>query len=69
MFVVIHFPQQADLPPITGRIIRIFAEGDIFHYGCLLSGLPPSTRIKLEEYIQSQLQHREEEGSEEEQEQ
>ncbi len=69
MFVVIHFPQQADLPPITGRIIRIFAEGDIFHYGCLLSGLPPSTRIKLEEYIQSQLQHRDEEGSEEEQEQ
>lgn len=66
MFVVIHFPQEADLPPITGRIIRIYAAEDMFRYGCLLSGLPPSTRIKLEEYIHSQLQHAPEEEPEEE---
>ncbi|MDF2668605.1 MAG: tartronate semialdehyde reductase [Paenibacillus sp.] len=65
MFIVIHFPKEADLPPITGRIIRISAENDLFHYGCLLSGLPPSTRIKLEEYIQSQLQHEAEAEAEE----
>ncbi|MFK7694517.1 NAD(P)-binding domain-containing protein [Paenibacillus sp. HJGM_3] len=65
MFVVIHFPQEAELPPITGRIIRIQPEDDWFHYGCLLSGLPPSTRIKLEEYIQSHLR-REQEGEEDE---
>lgn len=67
MFVVIHFPQEADLPPITGRIIRIYAEEEVFHYGCLLSGLPPSTRIKLEEYIHSHL-HRGDEVEDEEEE-
>ncbi|MDF2724297.1 MAG: tartronate semialdehyde reductase [Paenibacillus sp.] len=56
MFIVIHFPQEADLPPITGRIIRAYADGDVFRYGCMLSGLPPHTRIKLEEYIQHKLQ-------------
>lgn len=59
MFIVIHFPQEADLPPITARIIRVFADGQVFRYGCMLSGLPPHTRIKLEEYIQMKLQERE----------
>ncbi|GAA3402881.1 hypothetical protein GCM10020370_16420 [Paenibacillus hodogayensis] len=56
MFIVIHFPQEADLPPITARIIRVFADEGLFRYGCMLSGLPPYTRIKLEEYIQEKLQ-------------
>lgn len=56
MFIVIHFPQEADLPPITARIIRIFNDDGLFRYGCMLSGLPPYTRIKLEEYIQQKLQ-------------
>lgn len=51
MFIVIHFPQEANLPPITGKIIRIEAKEGEFRYGCMLSGLPPYTRIKLEEYI------------------
>lgn len=53
MFIVIHFPKEADLPPITARIIRIETHGDEFRYGCMLSGLPPYVRIKLEQYIQS----------------
>lgn len=53
MFVVIHFPKEADLPPITGRVIRIEAHEGEFRYGCMLSGLPPYVRIKLEQYIQS----------------
>lgn len=56
MFIVIHFPQEADLPPITVRIIRVFQDNDLFRYGCMLSGLPPYTRIKLEEYIHNKLQ-------------
>lgn len=56
MFVVIHFPQEAGLPPITARIIRVISDGSEFRYGCMLSGLPPYTRIKLEEYIQLKLQ-------------
>jgi 3-hydroxyisobutyrate dehydrogenase-like beta-hydroxyacid dehydrogenase len=52
MFIVIHFPQEADLPPITGKIIRIEPKTDEFRYGCMLSGLPPYVRIKLEEYIE-----------------
>ncbi len=51
MFVVIHFPKEADLPPITGKIIRIDTREGEFRYGCMLSGLPPYTRIKLEQYI------------------
>ncbi|MNL79663.1 hypothetical protein D3C87_2063160 [compost metagenome] len=51
MFVVIHFPKEADLPPITGKIIRIDSREGEFRYGCMLSGLPPYTRIKLEQYI------------------
>lgn len=56
MFIVIHFPQEAELPPITARIIRVFADNGLFRYGCMLSGLPPHTRIRLEEYIQQKLQ-------------
>jgi len=56
MFVVVHFPQEANLPPITGKIIRIVRKNDLYHYGCMLSGLPPYTRIRLEEYIKEHLQ-------------
>ncbi|MCZ8523135.1 MULTISPECIES: NAD(P)-binding domain-containing protein [Paenibacillus] len=56
MFIVIHFPQEADLPPVTGRIIRIHAEGDQFKYGCMLSGLPPYVRLKLEDYVLSKAE-------------
>nr|WP_239696779.1 PilZ domain-containing protein [Paenibacillus oryzisoli] len=55
MFVVIHFPQEAGLPPITGRVIRIVTEGRSFRYGCMLSGLPPYVRIKLEQYIEEHI--------------
>ncbi len=56
MFVVIHFPNEADLPPITGKIIRVETDQDRFRYGCMISGLPPHTRLKLEAYITSKLQ-------------
>ncbi len=56
MFVVIHFPQEAELPPITGKIIRIEDKEDTFHYGCLISGLPPYTRKQLEGYIAQQIE-------------
>jgi len=52
MFIVIYFPQEADLPPITGKIIRIVPKSGAFIYGCMLSGIPPYVRIKLEDYIQ-----------------
>ncbi|WP_314798501.1 NAD(P)-binding domain-containing protein [Paenibacillus roseipurpureus] len=55
MFVVIHFPQEAELPPITGRVIRIVTEGRSYRYGCMLSGLPPYVRIKLEQYIEAHI--------------
>ncbi|MBO9606050.1 MAG: NAD-binding protein [Paenibacillaceae bacterium] len=51
MFVVIHFPQEADLPPITGKIVRIEAKEGKFRYGCMLSGIAPYIRLKLEAYI------------------
>lgn len=54
MFIVIHFPQNSDLPPVTGRIIRIEANGSSFHYGCLLAGLAPYQRLQLEAYISKQ---------------
>lgn len=57
MFIVIHFPQEANLPPITGKIIRIEAKEGEFRYGCMLSGLPPYTRLKLEEYIRVHTGH------------
>ncbi len=55
MFVVIHFPQEADLPPITARVIRIESKDEQFRYGCMLSGIPPYVRIKLEQYIQDHI--------------
>ncbi|WP_409344492.1 NAD(P)-binding domain-containing protein [Paenibacillus sp. MBLB4367] len=56
MFIVIHFPKEADLPPITGKIIRIEAKNNEFRYGCMMSGLPPYIRIKLEDYIRQHLE-------------
>lgn len=55
MFLVIHFPQEAGLPPITGKIIRIERRNDTFHYGCLISGLAPYTKKKLDGYIQHHM--------------
>ncbi|MBP3965771.1 NAD(P)-binding domain-containing protein [Paenibacillus lignilyticus] len=54
MFVVIHFPQDSELPPVTGRIIRIETNGSRFRYGCLLAGLAPYQRLQLEAYINKQ---------------
>ena len=54
MFIVIHFPQDSDLPPVTGRIIRIEANGDSFQYGCMLAALAPYQRLQLEAYINKQ---------------
>jgi 3-hydroxyisobutyrate dehydrogenase-like beta-hydroxyacid dehydrogenase len=51
MFIVIHLPPDAGLPPITGRVIRIDKFGDRFQYGCLLSGLPISFKLQLKNYI------------------
>lgn len=53
MFVVIHFPEDSGLPPLTSRVIRIEARDDTFHYGCMLSGVPLYTRKQLERYIRS----------------
>ncbi|MBE1445640.1 NAD(P)-binding domain-containing protein [Paenibacillus sp. OAS669] len=56
MFVVIHFPKEAVLPPVTGRVIRIESDNNgSFRYGCLLSGLAPFDRLQLETYIASHL--------------
>ncbi|TXK82532.1 NAD(P)-binding domain-containing protein [Paenibacillus sp. N3.4] len=57
MFIVIHFPQEAELPPITARVIRIETNGSEFRYGCMLSGLPPYVRIKLEQYIEDHIEY------------
>ncbi|MEC0228074.1 PilZ domain-containing protein [Paenibacillus alba] len=57
MFIVIHFPQEAELPPITARVIRIETDGHKFRYGCMLSGLPPYVRIKLEQYIEDHIEY------------
>ncbi|MFB9324819.1 NAD(P)-binding domain-containing protein [Paenibacillus aurantiacus] len=54
MFIVIHFPQASQLPPVTGRIIRIEPIGAEFRYGCLLAGLAPYQRLQLEDYINQQ---------------
>jgi len=53
MFAVIHFMDESALPPITARIIRIVRKDGYFHYGCLLSALPPYQRKQLETYINS----------------
>ncbi|REE67251.1 3-hydroxyisobutyrate dehydrogenase-like beta-hydroxyacid dehydrogenase [Paenibacillus taihuensis] len=54
MFVVIHFPQDSELPPMIGRIIRIETTASRFRYGCLLAGLAPYQRLQLEAYINKQ---------------
>ncbi|MFB9279707.1 PilZ domain-containing protein [Cohnella cellulosilytica] len=51
MFIVIHFQQESQLPPMTARIIRIDRSKGAFQYGCLLSGLPLYQRLQLQEYI------------------
>jgi 3-hydroxyisobutyrate dehydrogenase-like beta-hydroxyacid dehydrogenase len=53
MFAVIHFMEESALPPMTARIIRIQRKDDLFHYGCLLTALPPYQRKQLETYINS----------------
>lgn len=53
MFIVLHFPQIADLPPITSKIIRVEAKDGLYYYGCMISGITPYVRIKLEQYIRS----------------
>ncbi|MEX2416444.1 MAG: NAD(P)-binding domain-containing protein [Paenibacillaceae bacterium] len=55
MFIVIHFLKEAELPPLTGKIIRIERKEDIFNYGCLISGMAPPTKKRLEAYIQSKI--------------
>lgn len=52
MFVVIHLPPEAGLPPMTGRIIRIEKSKDQFIYGCMLSALPLYQELQLKEYIE-----------------
>lgn len=54
MFVVIHFLQASELPPMTARIIRIERFNGMFKYGCMLSALPLYQRIQLKKYIESQ---------------
>jgi len=56
MFVVIHMPPEAGLPPMTGRIIRIDKKAGQFHYGCLLSGLPLYQKIQLKEFVERRLE-------------
>lgn len=51
MFVVIHFPPDAELPPITSKIIRAVVKGGQYTYGCMISGMTPYVRIKLEQYL------------------
>lgn len=55
MFIVIHFPKEAELPPLTGKIIRIERKEHVFNYGCLISGMAPPTKKRLEAYIQSKI--------------
>jgi hypothetical protein len=45
--------EESALPPMTARIIRIQRKDDLFHYGCLLTALPPYQRKQLETYINS----------------
>lgn len=55
MFIVIHLPPESDLPPITGKVIRIDKLGETFQYGCMLSGLPLFQKLQLKEYIAQQM--------------
>ncbi|MEX1031450.1 MAG: NAD(P)-binding domain-containing protein [Paenibacillaceae bacterium] len=55
MFIVIHFPEEAGLPPLTGKIIRIERKDTIFNYGCIISGMAPPTKKRLDAYIQGKI--------------
>lgn len=56
MFVVIHFQEASELPPMTAKVIRIKRKDGQFEYGCLLAGLPLYQRLQLKAYIEG---HRE----------
>jgi hypothetical protein len=56
MFLKIHFPKDAGLNPIIGRIIRIDIEEEKFHYGCMVTGLSLSDRKQLESYIRNRTE-------------
>jgi 3-hydroxyisobutyrate dehydrogenase-like beta-hydroxyacid dehydrogenase len=56
MFIVIHFLQKSDIPPMTARIIRIERNNGTFKYGCMLTALPLYQRLQLQEYIAGQTQ-------------
>ena len=53
MFIVIHLPPEAALPPLIGRIIRIEKKRDQFQYGCLLSGLPLYQKVQLKTFVET----------------
>nr|WP_276322258.1 PilZ domain-containing protein [Cohnella luojiensis] len=54
MFIVIHFLQESELPPMTAKIIRIERHNGAFKYGCMLTALPLYQRLQLQEYIATQ---------------
>jgi hypothetical protein len=56
MFVVIRMPDDAELPTINARIIRVEPLEDGYEYGCMLLGTPAFVRKQLESYIQNQLE-------------
>ncbi len=53
MFIVLHFPYEAELPPLIGRIIRVENDEAGYKYGCLLSGAAIHVRQKLTAYLES----------------
>lgn len=57
MFVIIHFLQESELPPMTARIIRVEKNKDMFKYGCMLSALPLYQHLQLKEYIERKSSH------------
>jgi 3-hydroxyisobutyrate dehydrogenase-like beta-hydroxyacid dehydrogenase len=59
MFVVVYFPKEAKLPPITAKIIRVEKDEqtDLFRYGCMMSGLAPVVRVRLMDYLDSVRAH------------
>lgn len=59
MFMVLHMPEDADLPPLNARIIRVLQSegGEHYHYGCMLSAVPPFLHKQLETYIEQYRNH------------
>jgi hypothetical protein len=55
MFVVVHFQQESELPPMTARVIRIERNNGQFQYGCMLAGFALYQRLQLKQYIESKL--------------